>query len=164
VIYEAVPSLFKADIYVRLGTARRQEMKAILTVLLLIGYFMSAGRVKEMSSRSSQNDGNADRLGKRLLIAEVCVASVGVVIGLSSIGFLIYQMKLQTKALQRDAVATIHGGVLELDKAFLANPKLRPYFYSGRHISPADMQYNEALSIAEFQLDLFDEAIPKFVI
>jgi hypothetical protein len=54
VIYEAIPSLFKADIYVRRGAVRRREMKAILIVLLLMGYFMSLGRVKRRNNRNTE--------------------------------------------------------------------------------------------------------------
>jgi hypothetical protein len=160
VIYEAILSLFKADTYVRRGAVRKREMKAILIVLLLMGYFMSLGRVKRRNNRNTEE--RTGCLSRALYYAPIFEVLIGI-IGLISIGFLfwqIWEMKAQTSrqtaALQRDVISTIYGGVIELNKAFLDKSDLRPYFYSKEDISPAHTDYDDALTIAEFHLNLFD--------
>jgi hypothetical protein len=151
-------------------TSEEAENESTSDSPVVNGVFMSAGRGKGISSRSSQNDGNAEGRDKWLLRAEVFITSLGLFIGIGSIIFLIQQtqemkaqtvrqaeaVEAQTEALQLDAISTIYGSILELDKTFLAYPELRPYFYSGEVISPTDDKYNKVLSIAEYQLDLFD--------
>ena len=141
-------------------------MNVILIVLLLTGYFMSVERVKGMSSENPRNNSNAEGrsgwVSRARYYAPVAEVIIGF-IGLSAIGFLIWQTlvmtaqtKQQTEALQRDAIGAIHSSVLELDKMFLDNAHLRPYFYSGQDISPVSEFYDEVLSIAEYQLNLFE--------
>lgn len=76
--------------------------------------------------------------------------------------FLISQQvntaKRQAKALTTQSVMS---QLLEVDKLFIKDPELRPYFYSRKVISEDDPNYNKVLAIAEFQLDFFDSYLTQ---
>jgi hypothetical protein len=137
-------------------------MRALLIVLLILGYFLSAGRVKGMSSQDLRDERNAKRPSRLLSfmksfapyapVAEVLIGCIGLI----TIGILIWQTKVQTEALQLEATSAIYSGILDLDKIFLEKPELRPYFYEGVVIEPTAVNYDKVLSIAEYKLDLFD--------
>lgn len=66
--------------------------------------------------------------------------------------------KIQTQALTTQSVM---NQLLNLDKIFIDNDKLRPYFYDGKEIGKDDGEYNKALAIAEFQIDFFDSFLTQ---
>jgi hypothetical protein len=46
--------------------------------------------------------------------------------------------------------------VLEIDRAHLNNPKLRPFFYENRHLDKKDPDANQVEALAEVILDCFE--------
>ena len=85
------------------------------------------------------------------------------VLGLLSLYFLLEQTRgtfVQAQHLARSvesgAYQSITSELLELHKLYLEHPELRPYFRDGRDIRPDDPNYEQALVLAEFQLDFFD--------
>ena len=85
------------------------------------------------------------------------------VLGLLSLYFLLEQTRgtfVQAQHLARSvengAYQSITTELLELHKLYLEHPQLRPYFRGGRDIRPDDPNYEQALVLAEFQLDFFD--------
>lgn len=85
------------------------------------------------------------------------------VLGLLSLYFLLEQTRgtfVQAQHLARSvengAYQSITTELLELHKLYLEHPALRPYFRGGRDMSPDDPNYEQALVLAEYQLDFFD--------
>jgi hypothetical protein len=85
------------------------------------------------------------------------------VLGLLSLYFLLEQTRgtfVQAQHLARSvesgAYQSITTELLELHKLYLEHPALRPYFRGGRDMAPDDPHYDEALVLAEYQLDFFD--------
>jgi hypothetical protein len=85
------------------------------------------------------------------------------VLGLLSLYFLLEQTRgtfVQAQHLARSvesgAYQSITTELLELHKLYLEHPQLRPYFRGGRDIRPDDPNYEQALVLAEYQLDFFD--------
>ena len=85
------------------------------------------------------------------------------VLGLLSLYFLLEQTRgtfVQAQHLARSvengAYQSITTELLELHKLYLEHPALRPYFRGGRDIRPDDPNYQQALVLAEYQLDFFD--------
>ncbi len=85
------------------------------------------------------------------------------VLGLLSLYFLLEQTRgtfVQAQHLARSvesgAYQSITNELLELHKLYLEHPELRPYFRRGRDIRPDDPNYEQALVLAEYQLDFFD--------
>lgn len=92
-------------------------------------------------------------------------------IGSLSLVFIYYQI-LQTstsleasaKANIGDAYANIGAFTLDLDKIFIENPELRPYFYHGWEITETDTKYHAVMAVAEMQLDFFDATLTQLQI
>lgn len=64
-----------------------------------------------------------------------------------------------TKNMQASMHSTITIQTLEMDKIFLANPEIRPYFYDGWEVPDEKKNariFNKIMIIAEYQLDYFD--------
>ena len=85
------------------------------------------------------------------------------VLGLLSLYFLLEQTRgtfVQAQHLARSvesgAYQSITNELLELHKLYIEHPALRPYFRDGRDISPDNPNYEQALVLAEYQLDFFD--------
>ena len=85
------------------------------------------------------------------------------ILGLLSLYFLLEQTRgtfVQAQHLARSvesgAYQSITNQLLELHKLYLEHPALRPYFRGGRDIRPDDPNYQQALVLAEYQLDFFD--------
>jgi hypothetical protein len=53
------------------------------------------------------------------------------------------------------------GPVLELDKVYLANSDLRPFFYENRHLDGSDPARTRALALAEMTLDVFENVLTQ---
>lgn len=58
--------------------------------------------------------------------------------------------------IQHEVYVNANDWMLDLDKAFLEKPELRPYFYDNITIETNDKSYFEALAMAEYELDAFD--------
>jgi hypothetical protein len=43
-----------------------------------------------------------------------------------------------------------------VDQVFIAEPELRPYFYSGKEIGQEDPRYDKVIAVADLMLDFFD--------
>jgi hypothetical protein len=85
------------------------------------------------------------------------------VLGLLSLYFLLEQTRgtfVQAQHLARSvesgAYQSIANELLELHKLYLEHPALRPYFRDGRDLGPDNPNYEQALVLAEYQLDFFD--------
>jgi len=64
-----------------------------------------------------------------------------------------------TDNMRASMYSTILVQTLEMDKVFLANPELRPYFYEGQNVSDVKKDtkaYQKIMTIAEYQLDYFE--------
>ena len=90
---------------------------------------------------------------------------ISLVLGLVSL-FIIYrqtreiatQTEHSAQSLQSAAYQAIANHEMELDRLFVENSSLRPYFFSGREITAASSDYTRAESIADYELDFFDSA------
>jgi hypothetical protein len=76
-------------------------------------------------------------------------------IGLLSIGILVYQTRQSSRALESTAHQTIHGQALDVDKLFIENSSLRPYFDSGKELGERDPNRDKVLALADLQIDFF---------
>ena len=77
-------------------------------------------------------------------------------LGLISIVLLINQTRQLSNSLESTVHQAITNQMLEVNRIFIENPDLRPYFYSGKAISPQDPNLAKALAVADLQLDFFD--------
>ena|SRR5215813_6524374 len=80
-----------------------------------------------------------------------------------SLIFIWYQVSQTSSSLQASAYATIGNYTMELDKIFVSNPELRPYFYDGETITEEQdkKKYHQVMAIAELQLDFFDATLTQ---
>jgi hypothetical protein len=80
--------------------------------------------------------------------------------GVFSLVFIVWQTHLTTVNMQASMYATIGTQTLEMDKVFIENPGLRPYFYEDIDIieekDKDKEKYNQVMAIAEYKVDLFD--------
>lgn len=77
-------------------------------------------------------------------------------IALVSLFFISEQVRMSKIQSKASNTQTVTGPFLEIDKLFIADPELRPYFYDGQEISEDAPNYQKVLAVAEFQLDVFD--------
>lgn len=68
------------------------------------------------------------------------------------------QTKNSAASLHSSAYQAITTQEMEVDKLFVENPTLRPYFFSGKEIREDNLDYALAESIADYELDFFDSA------
>jgi hypothetical protein len=70
------------------------------------------------------------------------------------------EMTLQSKyvasSLEKTVYETASGRGFALDKIFIDNPELRPYFYSGKDIGEDDPCFDKVVAVADFILDFMD--------
>jgi NhaP-type Na+/H+ or K+/H+ antiporter len=90
---------------------------------------------------------------------------ISIVAGLLSLAFFYRQTReiaTQTQhsqeSLQSAAYQAIANHEMEVDKLFIENSKLRPYFFAGQEINESDPDYGRAESIADYELDFIDSA------
>ena len=82
-------------------------------------------------------------------------------VSMVSLGLIWYQIKQTSMSLQASALATIGNYTMDLDKIFIADPKLRKYFYNREPITKESEDYDKVMAIAEFQLDFFDATMTQ---
>ena len=90
---------------------------------------------------------------------------ISIVGGLFSLVFFYRQTReiaIQTQhsheSLQSAAYQAIANHEMEVDRLFIENPRLRPYFFASQEISKISPDYSVAESIADYELDFFDSA------
>lgn len=68
-------------------------------------------------------------------------------------------------SLKQSVYATPSSKAFVVDKVFISEPGLRPYFYSGKDISEDDPYYDKVIAVADLILDFFDYIVlhPKDV-
>ena len=82
-------------------------------------------------------------------------------LGLMSIGILAYQTRQSSRALESTAEQTIQSQQLELDKIFIENSSLRPYFDSGKDLGERDPNRDKVLALADLQIDFFGSVLTQ---
>lgn len=93
-------------------------------------------------------------------------STAGFITVIVSLAFLLRQTREMVKqtqfvaeSLRSNAYGVIAEQVFEVDRIFVENPGLRPYFYSGQDISEDDPNYNKVVAVAEYLLDYFESAL-----
>lgn len=69
------------------------------------------------------------------------------------------QTKLSAEAIRNEAYVSMSTWTLELDKAFLDQPELRPFFASGVAIDEDHAEYAKVETLAEMTLDMMDSIL-----
>lgn len=73
------------------------------------------------------------------------------------------EMATQTRhvgdSLKGNAYGSVASQMFAVDRVFINEPELRPYFYSGRDISNDDPLYDKVVAVAELLLDFFDSVL-----
>jgi hypothetical protein len=83
------------------------------------------------------------------------------IVGTISLIFVVVQIRQTSQSLRASAFATVANYTMELDKVFIDDPDLRPYFYNGRDTNELDDKYNQVMATAEFELDFFDATLTQ---
>ena len=71
-----------------------------------------------------------------------------------------YQLNALGQQIGDGTSAGVASQTIELNKMFLENEKLRPYFYDGKDITQADGDFMKANAMATLVLDYFDYVYP----
>jgi hypothetical protein len=90
---------------------------------------------------------------------------VSLLLGLGSL-FIIYRQTKEITRQSENSPASFQNAVyqtittqeMEVDKLFVENPQLRPYFFSAHEINEGSSDYAKAEAIADYELDFFDSA------
>lgn len=82
---------------------------------------------------------------------------ISALLALATLFILWRQLKDLNASVQGSTYQNIINQMLEIDRFFIANPKLKPYFYDGKDLGGADeSERARAASVAEMLLDFFD--------
>jgi hypothetical protein len=73
--------------------------------------------------------------------------------------FLLFQTECTIKTSQGNVLGFITNNSLAVDKLFITNPEMRPYFYYNKPIEKDDKLYEQACATAEYLLDYFDSLL-----
>src|SRR6266568_9415269 len=89
------------------------------------------------------------------------VAAIGtwasVVVTLITLYVIWKQLRGLKSSVQSSTTQNIYLHMIDIDRFFIDNPKMKPYFYSARSIDAADTEELAKLfSIAEMMVDYFD--------
>lgn len=88
---------------------------------------------------------------------------VTVIITITSLIFqsrvLLIQTDCNIKSSQGHALGFITNNSLSVDKLFIDNPQLRPYFYNNKPITKNDKFYDTVSATAEYLLDYYDSLL-----
>jgi hypothetical protein len=66
------------------------------------------------------------------------------------------QSQYVVSSLEKTVYETAAGRGFAVDEIFIDDPKLRPYFYSGKEINEDDPYYHKVMAAADFILDFMD--------
>ena len=90
------------------------------------------------------------------VVADVstAVGALAAGVGLSIVAYSVYQAGRSFRA---SVISQVYGELHHVHQTFIENPKLRPYFFHGKHIYPKDEDYMQARSVAEMYLDIFEQ-------
>ena len=97
-------------------------------------------------------------------IATYVVGGLALIVAIWTLSFLKKQIDLLRKQIQdlRESIEgatyqNIYEQMLNIDRFFIENPELKPYFYSNRSITTEDkIKRDKLFSIAEMLIDFFD--------
>lgn len=71
----------------------------------------------------------------------------------------------QVKASGVSLAASTHQNIIshtmEIDKLFIDNPELWPYFFDDKEIAEGDQNYDKALAVGYYHLDFFDTFVTQ---
>lgn len=73
-----------------------------------------------------------------------------------SIVYAMRQTRLLAEGTRASVYNSINSQMLELDRFFVENPDLKPYFYEGKEISETDENYLRVANVAEWIFDFMD--------
>lgn len=82
--------------------------------------------------------------------------TIGAVIAISALIYTAQQARSAKTALVQSSWNEINAFQIEVDKAFLEHPELRPYFEEDKPIGHEDELYNRVMALADLHLDFFD--------
>ncbi|MES2905741.1 MAG: hypothetical protein V4691_01720 [Pseudomonadota bacterium] len=94
-----------------------------------------------------------------LHLAGIVVTVIGLIAIYATLSVSNKQMEQSIKQTKLTLHDKTLGYALELDRIFIENPDLRPYFYENRDITEKDPKFRRVLSIAEMHLDTFTFAL-----
>jgi hypothetical protein len=69
---------------------------------------------------------------------------------------IVAQTRYALESVESNVFGVLTGQNLASDKLFINNPKLRPYFYSGKELKETDPLYHQVVALAEYLLDYYD--------
>jgi len=75
---------------------------------------------------------------------------------------IVMQTRYALESVESNVFGVITTQNLAGDEIFIKNPKLRPYFYSGKDIKEADPLYQQVVAMAEYLLDYYDGLTTQF--
>ena len=88
---------------------------------------------------------------------------ITVIITITSLIFqsrvLLIQTECNIKSIQGNTLGFITNNSLTVDKLFIDNPHLRPYFYNNQTIKKDDKLFDTVSATAEYLLDYFDSLL-----
>ena len=97
----------------------------------------------------------------RYKVIQLWVSGCGFAVVIISLWFNAYQVSINSKALRANVGHSVASLVTDMDKIFISNPELIPYFYSGESINVEDKQYQRAQQVAIMFLDVFDIVVTQ---
>src|SRR5438128_1020733 len=78
-------------------------------------------------------------------------------ISVVSVGLVLYQIRKLIESIQSQTYQRVYELMINIDRFFIDNPKLKPYFYPGTNIeSEEPAEKEKLLSVAEMMMDYFD--------
>jgi len=89
-------------------------------------------------------------------IMSVILSFATLLITIGGFGVLWIQLSSANDSLKTGIYTNISVWTYDLDKLFLADPWLRPYFYERVDIDSKDPNYSKVVTVAEYFIDTFD--------
>jgi hypothetical protein len=80
------------------------------------------------------------------------------IILVAGIYIAVYQSQKLRESIDTTTWSSVAAQLTEVDKQFIDDPELVPYFYDGVSISESDPRYNKAYAVAGLVLDFLDNA------
>jgi hypothetical protein len=77
-------------------------------------------------------------------------------VAIVSVALVLYQIKNLVASIHSQTYQRIYELMIQIDRFFIENPTIKPYFYPSANIVPEDVEREKLLSVSEMMIDYFD--------
>jgi hypothetical protein len=81
---------------------------------------------------------------------------LSLLVSVVSVMLVLYQIQNLVKSIHSQTYQRIYELMIQIDRFFIDNPKLKPYFYPNTSITLENVEKEKLLSVSEMMMDYFD--------